>query len=159
LKSHSNWSAKLLVSQKDENFNLSQEKLDEILSSVKELRNHIDTLDNRISRLEGHFERRLSILGESSISKSTITSKKKSDFDNLDEHLKRTYQTLAMAQEPQTASQLAALMGRSRSTTSYHLNKLEKMGILEKFPSPSKESSRNVLFRLKDTSELINSKK
>ncbi len=149
----------VLVSKKDENRNSSQEKLDEILSSVKELRNHIDTLDNRISRLEGHFNRKLSIVGESSIIKSTVDNEKTSDFDNLDEHLKRTYQILALAQEPQTASQLAALMGRSRSTTSYHLNKLEKMGILEKFPSPSKESSRNVLFRLKDTPKLINSER
>lgn len=149
----------VLVLKKDESHNSSQEKLDEILFSVKELRNQINTLDNRISRLEGHFDRKLSIVGESSIIKSTVDNEKKSDFDDLDEHLKRTYQTLALAQEPQTASQLAALMGRSRSTTSYHLNKLEKMGILEKFPSPSKESSRNVLFRLKDTPGLINSKR
>lgn len=148
-----------MVSKKDENHNSSRGKLDEILFSVKELRNQIDTLDYRISRLEGNFNRKLSIVGESSIIKSTVDNENESDFDNLDEYLKRTYQTLALAQEPQTASQLAALMGRSRSTTSYHLNKLEKMGILEKFPSPSKESSRNVLFRLKDTPELINSKR
>ncbi len=140
----------LLVSQKSENKDSSQEKLDEILSSVKELRTHIDNLDHRISRLEGHIDRSLSISTRSSILKSNVENIEQTDFDNLDEHLKRTYQTLAEAQEPLTASDVAERMGRSRSTTSYHLNKLEKMGILEKFPSPSKESSRTVLFRPKD---------
>ncbi|MFX1506163.1 MAG: helix-turn-helix domain-containing protein [Promethearchaeota archaeon] len=128
----------------------SSEKLDEILSSVKELRNHIDNLDYRISRLEGHIDRSLSISNKSSILKSTEENREQTDFDNLDEHLKRTYQTLAEAQEPLTASDVAERMGRSRSTTSYHLNKLEKMGMLVKFPSPSKESSRTVLFSVKD---------
>ena len=128
----------------------SSEKLDEILSSVKELRNHIDNLDYRISRLEGNIDKSLSISTKSSILKSTGEDREQTDFDNLDEHLKRTYQTLAEAQEPLTASDVAERMGRSRSTTSYHLNKLEKMGILVKFPSPSKESSRTVLFSLKD---------
>jgi len=130
----------------------SYDKLDEILSSVKELRNHIDNLDYRISRLEGHIDRSLSFSTKSSILKSSSENVDHSDFNNLDEHLKRTYQTLAEAQEPLTASDVAERMGRSRSTTSYHLNKLEKMGILVKFPSPSKESSRTVLFSLKDPS-------
>jgi DNA-binding transcriptional ArsR family regulator len=150
----------LLDSQKGENNNSSQEKLDEILSTVKELRNHVNTLDHRISRIEGHIDQKLSIATESSVSKSTGENVKKDDFENLDEHLKRTYQTLALAQKPMTASEVAERMGRSRSTTSYHLNKLEKMGVLEKFPSPSRESSRNVFFRPKDlTLERMNSKK
>lgn len=150
----------LLVSQKSENEKSSQDKLDEILSSVNELRTHIDNLDHRISRLEGHIDRSLSISTKSNILKSTVENIEQTDFDNLDEHLKRTYKTLAEAQEPLTASDLAERMGRSRSTTSYHLNTLEKMGILEKFPSPSKESSRTVLFRPKDRPfELLDSPK
>ncbi|MFX1517571.1 MAG: helix-turn-helix domain-containing protein [Promethearchaeota archaeon] len=136
--------------KKSENSESSSDKLDEILLSVKELRDHIDSLDHRISRLEGHIDKSLSISTKSSILKSTLENVDHTDFDNLDEHLKRTYQTLAEAQEPLTASDVAERMGRSRSTTSYHLNKLEKMGILVKFPSPSKESSRTVLFSLKD---------
>jgi DNA-binding MarR family transcriptional regulator len=141
-----------MPSKKTEIEKSSSEKLDEILSSVKELRNHIDNLDYRISRLEGNIDRSLSISTKSSILKSTGENREQADFDSLDEHLKRTYQTLAEAQEPLTASDVAERMGRSRSTTSYHLNKLEKMGILVKFPSPSKESSRTVLFSLKDQS-------
>lgn len=136
--------------KKTEHGKSSNDKLDEILSNVKELRDHIDSLDHRISRLEGHIDKSLSISTKSSILKSTLENVDQTDFDNLDEHLKRTYQTLAEAQEPLTASDVAERMGRSRSTTSYHLNKLEKMGILVKFPSPSKESSRTVLFSLKD---------
>ncbi len=148
-----------MVSQKGKNDKSSENKLDEILSSVRKLRNHIDTLDRRISRLEGQIQRKLSFAVESSEFKSEIEDAKKGDFDNLDEHLKRTYQTLAMAQKPMTASEVAERMGRSRSTTSYHLNKLEKMGVLEKFPSPSRESSRNVYFRPKDRPfELMDSK-
>lgn len=148
-----------MVSQKGKNDKSSENKLDEILSSVRKLRNHIDTLDRRISRLEGQIQRKLSFAVESSEFKSEIEDAKKDDFDNLDEHLKRTYQTLAMAQKPMTASEVAERMGRSRSTTSYHLNKLEKMGVLEKFPSPSRESSRNVYFRPKDRPfELMDSK-
>jgi DNA-binding transcriptional ArsR family regulator len=128
----------------------SSHKLDEILSSVKELRNHIENLDYRISRLEGHIDKKLSISTKPGIVKPTGENIEYTDFDDLDEHLKRTYQTLAEAQEPLTASDVAERMGRSRSTTSYHLNKLEKMGILVKFPSPSKESSRTVLFSPKD---------
>jgi DNA-binding transcriptional ArsR family regulator len=139
-----------MPSKKTENDKSSSDKLDEILLSVKELRNHIDNLDHRISRLEGHIDRSLSFSTKSNILKSSTENVDHSDFDNLDEHLKRTYQTLAEAQEPLTASDVAERMGRSRSTTSYHLNKLEKMGILVKFPSPSKESSRTVLFSLKD---------
>ena len=140
----------MLVSQKRKNEASSQDKLDVILSSVKELRTHISNLDHRISRLEGHIDRSLSFSTKSNMFKSTVENVEKTDFDDLDEHLKRIYQTLAEAQEPLTASAVAERMGRSRSTTSYHLNKLEKMGILEKFPSPSKESSRTVLFRPKD---------
>ena len=141
-----------MPSKKTENDKSSFDKLEEILSSVRELRNHIDNLDHRISRLEGHIDRSLSFSTKSNILKSSAENVDHSDFDNLDEHLKRTYQTLAEAQEPLTASDVAERMGRSRSTTSYHLNKLEKMGILVKFPSPSKESSRTVLFSLKDRS-------
>ena len=139
-----------LSQKKAEKEKSSNDKLDEILSSDKELRNHIDNLDHRISRLEGHIDRNLTISTKSNIVKSTAENIENTDFENLDEHLKRTYQTLAEAQEPLTASDVAERMGRSRSTTSYHLNRLEKMGILVKFPSPSKESSRTVLFSLKE---------
>ncbi|MFW9902834.1 MAG: helix-turn-helix domain-containing protein [Candidatus Thorarchaeota archaeon] len=128
----------------------SSDKLDEILSSVIELRSYINNLDYRISRLEDHFDRSLSVSSKTGILKSSEENMDHADFEKLDEHLKRTYKTLAEAQEPLTASDVAERMGRSRSTTSYHLNKLEKMGILVKFPSPSKESSRTVLFSLKD---------
>ena len=139
-----------MVSEKKKNEESSQNKLDEILLSLNELRTHITNLDHRISRLEGNIDRSLSVTTKSNIFKTTVENVEKADFEDLDEHLKRTYQTLAEAQEPLTASALAERMGRSRSTTSYHLNQLEKMGILEKFPSPSKESSRTVLFRPKD---------
>ncbi|UCG03017.1 MAG: helix-turn-helix transcriptional regulator [Candidatus Heimdallarchaeota archaeon] len=152
-----------MVSQNSEKKKSSQDKLDEILLSVTELRTHFDNLDHRISQLEGYIDRNLSISTRSSILKSAVENREQTDFDNLDDHLKRTYQTLAEAQEPEkgmTASEVAERMGRSRSTTSYHLNKLEKMGILEKFPSPSKESSRTVLFRPKDRPfELLDSHK
>ena len=77
------------------------------------------------------------------------------DFEGLDEHLKRTYQTLASAQKPMTASEVAEKMGRSRSTISYHLNRLENLNLLEKFSGTSKENSRNIFFRPKlDLTEL-----
>ncbi len=149
----------MLDSQESDSSKSSDKKLDEILSTVKNLGNRIKTLDHRISRLEGRIDQQLSSVMESSESKSTERKIKLDSFDELDEHLKRTYQTLATAQKPMDASELAERMGRSRSTTSYHLNQLEKMGVLEKIPSP-KDRSRNVFFRPKGSSfELIDSKK
>jgi DNA-binding MarR family transcriptional regulator len=146
-----------LDSQKNENESVSKDKLTQILTILNELKGHINSLDDRISHLEGNLggnlEQKLPIHAGSNENNSTISQKQQRNFNNLDEHLKRTYKTLAKANKPLTASEVAELMGRSRSTTSYHLNQLEKIGVLEKFPSPSRESSRNILFRPKDRFE------
>ncbi|MFX0183890.1 MAG: helix-turn-helix domain-containing protein [Candidatus Hodarchaeota archaeon] len=136
--------------QKNETDTTSKEKLDLILSTVMKLTEHIDNLDQRISRLEGNLDQRSTILTKSVISGRDLKEETKSnDFENLDEHLKRTYKILAEAEKPLTASEVAERMGRSRSTTSYHLNQLVKIDFLEKFSGKSKESSRNMFFRPK----------
>ncbi|MFX0151406.1 MAG: helix-turn-helix domain-containing protein [Candidatus Hodarchaeota archaeon] len=130
----------------------AKKKLDLILSTVTKLTEHIESLDQRISRLEGNLDQRLIVpieFDESESKDSDITER--TNFSNLDEHLKRTYQILADANKPMTASEVAERMGRSRSTTSYHLNQLEKLDFLEKFSGTSKDSSRNMFFRPKVT--------
>jgi len=144
------WSVLVVNPQKNEIDSTSKEKLDLILSTVMKLTEHIDNLDQRISRLEDNLDQRSTIPVKSVRSEREFKDEtKNTDFENLDEHLKRTYQILAEARKPLTASEVAERMGRSRSTTSYHLNKLFKMDYLEKFSGKSKESSRNIFFRLK----------
>ncbi|MFX1282230.1 MAG: MarR family transcriptional regulator [Promethearchaeota archaeon] len=146
-------------SQESDNSKSLDEKLDKILSTVKTLGTDVKSLKNRISQLEGRIDQKLSIPIESSESKSTERKIDPVNFDELDEHLKRTYEILETAQKPMDASELAERMGRSRSTISYHLNQLEKKEFLEKIPSP-KDRSRNVFFRPKGSSfKLINSEK
>lgn len=137
-----------MVPKKDENDSSSKETLSIILSTVMALKNQINTLDLRISKLEGHIDQRLPAIVRSSTVK--VETVNKNDFNSLDEHLKRTYQILAHSTKPMTASEVAERMGRSRSTTSYHLNKLFNLDFLEKVPGTSKDSSRNVFFRPKD---------
>ncbi len=135
-------------SKKGENDPSSKETLDLILSTVMDLKNQINTLDLRISELEGHIDQRWPAIVRSSTVE--VETANKNEFANLDEHLKRTYQILAHSTKPMTASEVAERMGRSRSTTSYHLNKLFSLDFLEKVPGTSKDSSRNVFFRPKD---------
>ena len=129
---------------------VTEEKLDKILITVEHLAKHIHSLDERLSHLEGNFDKKQQIISPSSSPSSEHTEQ--SDFENLDEYLKRTYQFLANAQEPLTASDVAEQMGRSRSTISYHLNRLKELDFLEKVPSEDPDRSRNVFFRTKDRS-------
>jgi DNA-binding transcriptional ArsR family regulator len=131
----------------DEKKSSTDEKLDEILKTVVHLKVQIHSLDERLSHLEGNHGNKQSIIISNSSSSETVDQ---TDFDNLDEHLKRTYQFLANAQEPLTASDVAEQMGRSRSTISYHLNRLKELDLLEKVPSEDRDRSRNVFFRTKE---------
>lgn len=135
-------------SQKNDSNPLIQDQIELILSTVKELTDRIDTLNERISRLEGQIEKKLPTTTEIEEEMAEIVTK--TDFNNLDDHLKRTYKTLVNAHKPMTASEVAERMGRSRSTTSYHLNKLFNLDFLEKVPGKSRDSSRNVFFRPKE---------
>ena len=126
----------------------NDEKLDKILNTVIHLKKQINSLDERLSHLEGDYGNKQSIISTSNSSSSEIVDQ--TDFDKLDEHLKRTYQFLANAQEPLTASDVAEQMGRSRSTISYHLNRLKELDLLEKVPSEDRDRSRNVFFRTKE---------
>lgn len=137
--------------QKREGDPLSNEKLDNILSIVRKLSDDVNNLDNRISKLEKNLDQQKEI----SLTFDHEEEGKKNDdkllpFNNLDEHLKRTYQILATSNKPMTASEIAERMGRSRSTISYHLNEMEKLEILEKFPGKSKDSSRSMFFKPKE---------
>lgn len=134
-------------SQNNDKFSITEKKLDKILMTVTHLTNQIHSLDERLSNLEGNLSKNLPINSTSSVSSSK--NAEKTDFDNIDEHLKRTYQFLADAREPLTASDVAEQMGRSRSTISYHLNRLKELDLLEKVPSEDPERSRNVFFRTK----------
>ncbi len=132
----------------DENKTATDAKLDKILKTVVHLAEQIYILDERLSHLEGDYNNKPSLISTSNASSSE--SEDKTDFDNLDEHLKRTYQFLANSQEPLTASDVAEQMGRSRSTISYHLNRLKELDLLEKVPSEDRDRSRNVFFRAKE---------
>lgn len=133
----------------DENKTTADDKLDKILKTVVHLAEQIHSLDERLSHLEGgDYGNKPSIISTSNASSSESVDK--TDFDNLDEHLKRTYQFLANSQEPLTASDVAEQMGRSRSTISYHLNRLKELNLLEKVPSEDRDRSRNVFFRAKE---------
>jgi DNA-binding transcriptional regulator GbsR (MarR family) len=136
--------------QKKDVDSLFQDKLDQILSTVKKLSDDVNNLENRISKLEENLvqqkDNTLSFEYEKEEENKEV---KVLPFNNLDEHLKRTYQILATARKPMTASEIAEQMGRSRSTISYHLNEMEKLEILEKFPGKSKDNSRSMFFKPK----------
>ncbi len=143
--------------KKTEN-NPNEDKIDLILSIMKQLSEHINSLDERLSRLEDNIDHNqfLQLSNTSIINNETkITDE---NFENLDEHLRRTYQTLASAQKPLTATEVAERMGRSRSTISYHLNRLENLNLLEKFSGKTKGNSRSIFFKPKyETFDLENS--
>jgi DNA-binding transcriptional ArsR family regulator len=139
-----------MTKQKEETKDTSKDKLDLILLNVMKLSERIDNLDNRISNIEESLEQQSKSEFELTNSEeSTTQTYSEQDFENLDEHLKRTYKILASAKKPMTASEVAERMGRSRSTTSYHLNKLTNLDFLEKFSGKSKDNSRNMFFRPK----------
>ncbi|MHA1331058.1 MAG: helix-turn-helix domain-containing protein [Candidatus Hodarchaeales archaeon] len=131
--------------KKENDVSLIDKKLDLILDTLMSLKNDIDMLDRRISKIESKDDFKSIILPDKSqkqISKTVIK-----DFGDLDDHLKHTYQVLASENKPMTASEVAERMGRSRSTTSYHLNQLEKLHFLEKVPAPEGKA-RHVFFRV-----------
>ncbi len=134
-------------SQNNDQISKTERKLDKILTTVTHLTKQIQNLDERLSHLEGDLNKNRPINLTSRVSSSDNVEK--TDFDNIDEHLKRTYQFLANAREPLTASDVAEQMGRSRSTISYHLNRLKELDLLEKVPSEDPERSRNVFFKTK----------
>ncbi|MFX0049751.1 MAG: hypothetical protein ACFE8U_00535, partial [Candidatus Hermodarchaeota archaeon] len=81
----------------------AKKKLDLILSTVTKLTEHIESLDQRISRLEGNLDQRLIVPTEFDESESKDSDNtERTNFSNLDEHLKRTYQILADANKPMT---------------------------------------------------------
>ncbi len=136
--------------QKKDVDSYSGDKLDKILVIVRKLSDDVSKLDNRISKLEENLNPRkeLYLTFEQEKEEENIENNL-FPFDNLDEHLKRTYQILATSKKPMTASEIAEQMGRSRSTISYHLNEMEKLEILEKFPGKSKDNSRSMFFKPK----------
>lgn len=135
-------------SQNKDQKSTAEEKLDKILETVMHLTKQVCSLDERLSHLEGNYDNKNPIVTTSSSSSSDTVQH--TDFDNLDEHLKRTYKYIASAQEPLTASDIAERMGRSRSTISYHLNRLKELDLLEKVASEDPDRSRNVFFRTKE---------
>jgi len=135
-------------SQNKDQKSTAEEKLDKILETVMHLTKQVYSLDERLSHLEGNYDNKNPIIIKSSSSSSNTVQQ--TDFDNLDEHLKRTYKYIANAQEPLTASDIAERMGRSRSTISYHLNRLKELDLLEKVASEDPDRSRNVFFRTKE---------
>ncbi len=135
-------------SQNKDQKSTAEEKLDKILETVMHLTKQVYSLDERLSHLEGNYDNKNPIVTTSSSSSSDTVQH--TDFDNLDEHLKRTYKYIASAQEPLTASDIAERMGRSRSTISYHLNRLKELDLLEKVASEDPDRSRNVFFRTKE---------
>ena len=135
-------------SQNKDQKSTAEEKLDKILETVMHLTKQVYSLDERLSHLEGNYDNKNPIVTTSSSSSSDTVQH--TDFDNLDEHLKRTYKYIVSAQEPLTASDIAERMGRSRSTISYHLNRLKELDLLEKVASEDPDRSRNVFFRTKE---------
>ncbi len=135
-------------SQNKDQKSIAEEKIDKILETVMHLTEQVYSLDERLSHLEGNYDKNKPIVATSSSSSSDTVQQ--TDFDNLDEHLKRTYKCIVNAQEPLTASDIAEQMGRSRSTISYHLNRLKELDLLEKVASDDPDRSRNVFFRTKD---------
>lgn len=133
-------------SEKERNQLSSTDKIDLILETVISLKKDVDMLDSRISRIENNFNlpKLDSNEDESKRSANVIFR----SFEELDDHLKRTYQVIADENKPMTASEVAERMGRSRSTTSYHLNQLEKLNFLEKVPAPEGKA-RHVFFQTK----------
>jgi len=133
-------------SEKQKNQLSSTDKIDLILETVISLKKDIDMLDNRISRIENNFN--LPKLDGIESESKRFTNAIFRRFEELDDHLKRTYQVIADENKPMTASEVAERMGRSRSTTSYHLNQLEKLNFLEKVPAPEGKA-RHVFFQAK----------
>ena len=125
--------------------NLSDEKLDKILSVVKSLNDRIGLLDNRISALEGSLHESPDP-SESKITK--LNSIPQVNFDEKDMMLERAYEVLAKENRPMTTQEVAEEIGRSRSTTSQYLNELHNRNLLTKSQGKSRDKSRNIVFSL-----------
>jgi predicted HTH transcriptional regulator len=125
--------------------NLSEEKLDKILTVVKSLSDNISILDKRISALEGSLQQSTEI----PVSKaSKIDSNPQVNFDEKDKMLERAYTILAKENRPMTTQEVAEEIGRSRSTTSQYLNELHNRNLLTKTQGKSRDKSRNIVFSL-----------
>ncbi len=125
--------------------NLSDEKLDKILTVVKSLSDSIGLLDKRISALEGRLQQPTEV----SVSKVTkFNSDPQVNFDEKDKMLERAYTVLAKENRPMTTQEVAEEIGRSRSTTSQYLNELHNRNLLTKSQGKSRDKSRNIVFSL-----------
>ena len=125
--------------------NLSDEKLDKILSVVKSLNDRIGLLDNRISALEGSLHESPNP-PESKVPK--LNPIPQVNFDEKDMMLERAYEVLAKENRPMTTQEVAEEIGRSRSTTSQYLNELHNRNLLTKSQGKSRDKSRNIVFSL-----------
>jgi predicted HTH transcriptional regulator len=127
------------------NTNLSEEKLDKILTVVKSLSDSIGVLDKRISALEGFLQQST----EAPPSKEVkFNSNPQVNFDEQDKMLERAYVVLAKKNRPMTTQEVAEEIGRSRSTTSQYLNELHNRNLLTKSQGKSRDKSRNIVFSL-----------
>ena len=128
-------------------------KLDEILSTVKALADRLTSLDARISHIENSLNVESTQGATSSlIGASTIRTKAKQetsvkDFSELDKHFQETYDILKQQNKAMTATEVAALRQRSRSTISHHLNELNKSGYVEKIQGPEKTRAKEMFFK------------
>ncbi|MHA2165314.1 MAG: helix-turn-helix domain-containing protein [Candidatus Hodarchaeales archaeon] len=129
----------------NKNTNLSDEKLDKILTVVKSLNDRIGLLDNRISVLEGSLHESPNP-PESKVTKHN--SIPQVNFDEKDMMLERAYEVLAKENRPMTTQEVAEEIGRSRSTTSQYLNELHNRNLLTKSQGKSRDKSRNIVFSL-----------
>ena len=125
--------------------NLSDEKLDKILTVVKSLSNSVDLLDKRISALEGYLQQPTEI---SASTEKKFNSNPQVNFDEKDKMLERAYTVLANENRPMTTQEVAEVIGRSRSTTSQYLNELHSRNLLTKTQGKSRDKSRNIVFSL-----------
>ena len=127
------------------NTNLTEEKLDKILTDVKSLSDSIGVLDKRISALEGFLQQST----EGPPSKEVkFNSNPQVNFDEQDKMLERAYVVLAKKNRPMTTQEVAEEIGRSRSTTSQYLNELHNRNLLTKSQGKSRDKSRNIVFSL-----------
>lgn len=126
-----------------------EDKLNLILDAMNTLAERISSLDNRISKIEEKIAS-TEIINEVNFEGNDNDQRQsKFNFNELDKHLRDTYDILSNSNKPMTASDVAERRGLSRSTISYHLNQLVTYGLASKDQGRAPDSKK-VFFQPKD---------
>ncbi len=136
---------------KETAMNDSDKKFNQILKAITQISGQISNLDTRISKIEEKIGSN-EMMNDLDFDDDQKGSK--FNYNDLDQHLKDTYDILSASGKPMTASDVAEKRGLSRSTISYHLNQLVSSGLASKNQGRAPDSKK-VFFESKKIDEYL----